>query len=442
MGDVVALSAKERELFIEMEAVVRGMGSLAGVARRVGMSYRQIKRVWRRYVGEGARGLVHRGRGRKSNRGHGEEVRERCLAECRGRLAGYGPTLAAEKLALLGVATVDHETLRRWLVAEGLWERHRKRKPHRQWRERKAHFGELVQLDGSFFDWFGRGDQPCLMNMVDDATGRTLGRIFAEETTEAAMRVLWAWIERYGVPRALYTDWKNVYLTTREPTVEEQLADARPRTVFGRACERLGIEIIGASSPQAKGRVERSNGVYQDRLPKELRLLGVTSVDEANQVLEATFCAHLNGKFAIEPRDGEDWHRAAPAAVELARVFVTEETRAVQNDWTVRWDNRSFQISGPKERLPRPKAKVIVQRRLDGSLHLLYCGRELEFREIPPEARMASRKPLTKGTPTRPRQKPLPPPNHPWQRSFSPRSPLIAARRQASAVAARTNQTG
>lgn len=427
---------------VELEAVVRGIGSLAGVARRVGLSYRQVKRVWRRYRVEGARGLMHRGRGRRSNRGIAEEVRERCLAECRGRLSGYGPTLAAEKLAQLGVATVDHETLRRWMVAEGLWSRHRKRKPHRQWRERKAHFGELVQLDGSFFDWFGRGDQPCLMNMVDDATGQTLGRIFGEETTEAAMRVLWAWIERYGVPRALYTDWKNVYLTTRAPTVEEQLADARPRTVFGRACERLGIEIIGASSPQAKGRVERSNGVYQDRLPKELQLQGVTTIEEANRLLAKSFCAHLNGKFAIEPHDGEDWHRAAPAAAELARVFVTEETRTVQNDWTVRWGNRYFQISGPKERLPRPKAKVIVQHRLDGSLHLLYCDRELEFREIPPEARLASRKPLTKAAPTKPRQKPLPPPTHPWQRSFSPRSPLIAERRKESAQLARANQTG
>jgi len=354
-------------------------------------------------------------------------------------LAGYGPTLAAEKLAVLGVATVDHETLRRWMVQEGLWSRHRKRKPHRQWRERKAHFGELVQLDGSFFDWFERGDRPCLMNMVDDATGRTQGKIFAEETTEAAMRVLWAWIERYGVPRALYTDWKNVYLTTRQPTVEEQLADAMPRTVFGRACERLGIEIIGASSPQAKGRVERSNGVYQDRLPKELRLLGVTSIDEANQVLEASFCDHLNDKFAIPARSDEDWHRGAPTAEELGRVFVTEEARVVQNDSTVRYEGRYFQLSGPRERLPRPKARVIMQRRLDGTLHILYHDQELEFREIPLDARLDSRKPLTEPTPTRPHQKPQPPRTHPWQRSFSPRSPLLAEKRKANAEAARAN---
>lgn len=432
MGDVVALSAKEREVLVELEGVARGQGSLAAVARRVGMSYRQIKRMWRRYRAEGARGLVHRSRGRRSNRGIGEEVRERCLAECRGRLAGFGPTLAAEKLCALGVATVDHETLRRWLVAAGLWSRHRKRRAHRQWRERKAHVGELVQLDGSFFDWFARGDRPCLMNMVDDATGRTLGRIFAEETTEAAMRVLWAWIERYGVPRALYTDWKNVYLTTRQPTVEEELDGARPRTVFGRACERLGIEIIGASSPQAKGRVERSNGVYQDRLSKELRLHRVTTIDEANTLLEESFCDHLNAKFAIPPRDDEDWHRAAPTTEELARIFVFEHSRVVQNDWTVCYERRSFQLTGPKEQLPRPKARVIVQRRLDGSLHMLYRDHTLEFREIPLQARLASRKPLTEPTPTRPRQKLQPSRNHPWRRPFSPRAPRFAEKRTAS----------
>lgn len=432
----MALNAKERELLVEMAVVAKGRGSLAAVARRVGLSYRQVKRVWRRYREEGAKGLAHRSRGRRSNRRVGEEVRERCLAECRGRLERFGPTLAAEKLAELGIAKVDHETLRRWMVAEGLWSRHRKRKPHRQWRERKAHFGELVQLDGSFFDWFGSGDQPCLMNMVDDATGETLGRIFRQETTEAAMHVLWAWIERYGVPRALYTDWKTVYLTKREPTVEEQLAGDVPRTVFGRACERLGIAIIGASSPQAKGRVERSNGTYQDRLAKELRLRGISTVEEANQLLAERFCPHLNAKFAIQPRNDEDWHRSAPPSAELERVFVDEETRVVQNDWCVRHENRYFQLTGPKERLPRPKAKVVMQRRLTGSLHILYHDHELEFREIPLEARAVPAQGQSHAA-LEPQVSPSDKPraDHPWRRAYSFRvlAAQAAARRGAAA---------
>jgi hypothetical protein len=309
---------------------------------------------------------------------------------------------------------------------------------HRQWRERKAHFGELVQLDGSFYDWLAQGDRPCLMNMVDDATGRTLGRIFAQETTEAAMRVLWAWIERYGVPRALYTDWKNVYLTKREPTVAEQLAGEAPRTAFGLACARLGIAIIGASSPQAKGRVERSNGVYQDRLPKELRLRGITTIEAANELLAGSFCDQLDRRFAKSPGSEEDWHRVTPTAAELEQVFVWEETRTVQNDWTVRYQSRFFQLTGPQEWLPRAKAKVVVQRRLDGSLRILHRSHELVFREIPLEARRVPRQAPGPPSPTVPRrQATRPAKDHPWQTGFSPRSPLVAVRRKENAAAAR-----
>jgi transposase len=407
---------------VELEKVVAGEASIATAARRLGMSYRQGKRMWRRYCEEGANGLVHRSRGKRSNRRISEEVRQECLEECRGRLVKCGPTLAAEKLAEFGVAEVDHETLRRWMAAEGLWSRHRKREAHRQWRERKEHFGELVQMDGSFYDWFERGDQPCLMNMVDDATGRTMGRLFAQETTAAAMRVLWAWIERYGVPQALYTDWKNVYLTTREPTLEEQLAGELPRTVFGLACARLGIKIIGASSPQAKGRVERNNGVYQNRFPIELRLRGICTIDEANKLLEESFCDGLDRRFAKLPHSEEDWHRAAPGVTELEQVFVSEESRVVQNDWTVRYENRFFQLTGPKEWLPRAKNKVLMQRRLDASLHILYRSHELAYREIPLEVRLATRQATA---PVRRRETPRPASDHPWRRPFSPHSPLL-----------------
>ena len=171
----------------------------------------------------------------------------------------FGPTLAAEHLAEEDGLVIDHETLRRWMLAEGLWSRQRKRKKHCQRRERKAHFGELVQMDGSFHDWLeGRGPRGCLMNMVDDATSDTQARIGKEETIWAAAGVLRAWIEKYGVPVALYTDWKNVYV--REASSKEQLQGAVPVTQFGRMCQRLGIRIIAASSPQAKGRVERNHG--------------------------------------------------------------------------------------------------------------------------------------------------------------------------------------
>jgi hypothetical protein len=272
------------------------------------------------------------------------------------------------------------------------------------------------------------------MNFVDDATTTTLARMEAEETTEGAMRSLWGWIERYGVPLALYCDGKTVYVTGREPTVAEQLVGEPPLTAFGKACRRLGIEIVRAYSPQAKGRVERSHGVYQDRLVKELRLRGITTIEGANALLDGGFVARLNERFATTPAVAEDAHRPVPPGLDLATVFVFEESRCVANDWTVRYSNRYFQITGPQQGMPRPKARVTMQRRLDGSLHILYRGRELCFREVPPIARVKPTRPvpMAQTAPTRAPQRPRP--DHPWYRPFSPRA--LAQRRSGQPDAA------
>src|SRR5205085_3788866 len=205
--------------------------------------------------------------GKASNRSQPSKLRRQALNLIRRKYSGtegerFGSTLAAEHLAEEDGLIVDHETLRRWMLAEGLWSRQRKRKPYRQRRERKAHFGELVQLDGSFHDWLeDRGPRGCLMNMVDDATGRTLARLHEQETIWGAVDVLRAWVKKYGVPRALYTDWKNVYV--RPPNEEERDSGQPALTQFGRMCADLGTKIIAASSPQAKGRVERNHGTHQ-----------------------------------------------------------------------------------------------------------------------------------------------------------------------------------
>src|SRR5262249_19773733 len=204
---------------------------------------------------------------------------------------------------------VHHDTLRRWMLAAGLWSRARKRSPYRRRRERKAHFGELVQLDGSFHPWFARrGPQGCLLTMVDDATGRALGALGAQETIWAAVGVLRAWIERYGIPQALYTDWKNVYV--RPPTEEERVMQTEPLTQFGRMCAQLGIRIIPASSPQAKGRIERHHGTHQDRLVKKLRRPAIADLAAANAFLEAGYWTEHNTRFARPPASPDDFHVA------------------------------------------------------------------------------------------------------------------------------------
>jgi transposase len=413
--DLLTMSAKERARKGILDEVVRQRLTLVDAALEMSVSYRHAKRLLARYRAEGDSGLVHHSRGLPSSRAKPIEVREAVLDLYRKDYKGFAPTLAAEKLAEDGLH-IDHETLRRWLMADGEWNRRRKRVRHRSRRERKACFGELLQLDGSHHAWFGehRG-RACLMNLVDDATGTTLSFMAEEETTEAAMRVLWRWVERYGIPRAIYLDRKSVYVAMREPTYEEQLAGIEPLTAFGVACQKLGIELIRAYSPQAKGRVERSHGVYQDRLVPELRLKGITDIAGANALLENSFIDGLNTKFAKPPRDPKDAHRRLSRRQKLEDVFCIDEKRTVSNDWCIRHENRHYQIAKLNAPLPRPGEKVTVRRWLDGSLYLLYKEHRLTYTEIEaPEPASgkgkAKRRAPKKATKTKPAE------NHPWRK--------------------------
>lgn len=421
------MSAKERERKVAFERIQAGEATLGEASERLGLSYRQCRRSYKRYRAQGDRGLVHRSRGRPSGRSKPASMKAAVLwrYEQRYQPVDMGPTLAAEKLQEEGYELCA-ETLRQWLLQAGLWRKRRKRAKHRQRRERKAHFGELVQLDGSHHAWFGP-EKPrcCLMNMVDDATGRTLSLFAEEETTRAAMELLWKWIERYGSPRALYTDRKNVFVTDREPTLEEQLSGEEPKTAFGKACVKLGIEIITAHSPQAKGRVERNHGVYQDRLVKELALQRITRLKTANSLLDGGFVDQLNTKFAKPPVDNHDFHRPVPRGLDLADVFSFEASRVVQNDWTLRFENRYYQILSQNVPLPKPKERVTVRRRLDGTLLLVYRDRPLEYTLLPLEelqrrASQASAEREARIPAPRPRTRPRPAPDHPWRRLVLP----------------------
>jgi transposase len=382
--------------------------TLKSAAALMEVSYRQAKRLYRRYRAEGARGLKHRSAGRASNRGSPPRVRQRVLALIRDKYSGgvderLGPTLAAEHLASEDGVTVDHETLRRWMLAAGLWSRARKRSPHRRRRERMPHFGELVQLDGSFHPWFeDRGPHSCLLTLVDDATGRSLGRFGAQETIWAAVALLRRWIEQYGLPRALYTDWKNVYV--RRPNHEERATGAEPLTQFGRMCARLGIKIIPASSPQAKGRIERNHGTQQDRLVKKLRRKGIADVEVANVFLAAEYWADHNRRFAQAPASADDFHVAVPRGVQLARVFRLEEKRTVSNDWVVRYDNRLLQIERQSER-PPARSTVLVYEASDGQVEIRYRDRVMRWTEIaaPPKPAERATTRLSQAVTTTPR---------------------------------------
>lgn len=410
----LVMSSKERERKSLFDRVKRKELRLTEASELLGISYRQSKRSYARYRSDGDCGLVHRSRGRASNRRIAAEVKEEALSYYVEQLKGFGPTLASEKLAEHGIV-VDHETLRRWLLEAGLWHKERRRRSHRSRRERRAHFGELVQMDGSPHHWFGPdGPEYTLMNMVDDATGRTLSLMAKGETLEIAMRTLWRWIERHGIPKALYTDRKNIFKSERCPTLEEQLAGEEPMTPFEKACTTLGIEIIRAHSPQAKGRVERNHAVYQDRFMKELKLRNITTLEGANDLLQASFCDELNAKFAKPPREKADYHRKPPKGLKLEEVFVHEESRRVSNDWTISYGNEAYQIHAGNRPLPKPKDTVIVRTKLDGKMSILYRGKKLCF-DLASTLSQSKSKPMVQPPSQCPQQKHKPIRSRSWR---------------------------
>jgi transposase len=386
------------------------------------LSYRQAKRLWKRYREEGAAGLKHRSAGRRSKRAYSEKFRGRVLGLVRKKYGGavgerFGPTLAAEHLASEDKLQVDAETLRRWMLAEGLWSRERRRRRHRRRRERKEHLGEMVQMDGSFHPWLEeRGPKGCLMDLVDDATNTTLARLGEEETIWAAADALRAWVERYGVPLALYVDWKNLY--KRCATAQERLRGEEPITQFGGMCEKLGIKLIAAGSPQAKGRVERIHGTHQDRLVKKLRRKKIATHAQANEYLEAEYLPEHNRRFGRAPAQPQDYHWRAPSATELDKIFRLESERTLGGDWVVRYDNRFFQLQPQSRNYAPASGKVKVCEGRKGNLAIEYRGHALVWQEIPPPVKPADDSRIAPGTamPSRVKRKWVPPPDHPWRR--------------------------
>jgi hypothetical protein len=414
------MSSKELRRGGILARVKSGELKLVNAAEMMGMSYRQSKRLAKRYREGGIQGLQHGSAGRESNRRKSKKFRERVLRLVGKKYSGeegerFGPTLAAEHLASDDHVEVNAQTLRRWMLLAGVWSRARKQRMHRKRRERKAHVGELVQMDGSFHDWLeGRGPRGCLMNMVDDASGDTLARLGSEETIWAAAGVLRAWVKKYGVPVALYTDWKNVYV--REASTKEQLQGVVPVTQFGQMCQRLGIRIIAANSAQAKGRVERNHGTHQDRLVKKMRVKNIKTHAEANRFLEEEYLPEHNRRFRRTPAEPENYHRAAPRAAELEKVFHLETGRVLGNDWVVRHDNRYFQVRAQARHYAPAKGKVTVCEWEDGRLQICYRGEAVAWEEIPgpvlaeavrpKEAKAKKQKPATRKA------------DHPWRQGY------------------------
>jgi len=419
--ETLAMSKNERRRLELFSRVRDGKLTLVKASELLSLSYRQAKRVYRRYQAEGDQGVVHGLRGRPSNRGVEPGKKARVLELYREKYGDFGPTLACEYLAKEDQEQVGVETLRQWLIEEELWVPRRRRPVHRKWRERKGHAGEMVQLDGSDHDWFeGRREKAVLLVLIDDATSRTYARLFEGETTEASFETFRRYVKLYGLPRSVYADKAAIYRTTRDATVDENLVDKPPETQFGRAMKELDVELILAHSPQAKGRVERRNAVFQDRLVKALRLKGISDLEGANAFLEEEFLADINKKFNAPPRERSDLHRRVPRRVKLERVLSFQEERVVQNDWTIRWRNRWFQLTEANRKLALVKRKLTVCEQLDGTILLLLGKRVLAWEELPERpVRAAAVTPPGKAQRVSGKSQ-KPSAKHPWRKPYNP----------------------
>jgi transposase len=412
--EYITLSAKEVRRLKILHKVIEGEVTQVKASEVLGISDRQIRNVIVKLKAKGDKGIAHGNRGKSSPRKMASE-QEDLIAEIVGeRYADFGPTLAAEKLSECEKIRVSNEKLRQIMLAKGLWYRKRRRGKIYRWRERKAHLGEMVQMDGSHHDWLeGRGPKMVLMGYVDDATGRFFGRFYAYEGLFPAMDSLERYIRLYGSPVSLYLDKHSTYKTTRQADLDELLRGEEAQTQFERAAKELGIEIIHANSPQAKGRIERTFGTLQDRLVKEFRLAGVCTIEEANKFLEEFMPRH-NERFSKMALKEGDLHRRLPMGIKFRDILCIKAKRTIANDYTIRWRGRRFMIDNPS--ILMRKQKVEVREHLDGQMSFKFKSRYLDCHEIFEAKPKREEKRKTVSKQPHKRYIYTPPKEHPWKK--------------------------
>ena len=418
MKEQVTMTTQDLDRLKVIHQVLQHKLTWPQAAAQLALSGRQVGRLCARVRLEGHQGIIHRLRGRPSNHRCRPGLVARAVELIRRHYPDFGPTFAAEKLRERHRLVLSPETLRQGMLHAGLWTPRRQRPRHRAWRPRRACLGELVQLDGSDHAWFeARGPRCVLLSYVDDATSRTLyGEFVTVEDTWTLLRTTKAYLARYGRPLAFYVDKDSIYRVNRQATIEEQLQDGVPLTQFTRAMRELGIEVIPAHSPQAKGRVERSFDTHQDRLVKELRLAGLSTLEAATGFLRRRYFPAHNRRFAVEPATPTDAHRPLLPTHDLDAILSVQTTRTIERDFTIRLQNRFFQLGAEQPVRLRPGDTVLIEQRLDGSIHLRAKGRYLACRPIAksaprphPAAARASR------SPQRSRRMWRPPMTHPYK---------------------------
>ena len=404
-GIIMARPKELRHLYVIRKVLEREI-TQREASEILSLSSRQLRRIVKRVRLEGDKGVIHKSRGNPSNRRIPDEVRDKVIQLYRSQYWDFGPTLASEKLEERDQVRVNEETLRRWLMGSGDWKKRRKRRGHRRWRERKHHFGEMVQIDGSHHDWFeGRGPWCVLMGYIDDATGKVFGRFYPYEGTIPAMDSFKRYIKKHGLPVSVYLDRHTTYKSTARASIQDELDNTMPLSEFERALKELGVEVIHANSAPAKGRVERLFGTLQDRLVKEMRLRGIRTIEEANEFLKQ-YLPVYNRRFLFRAQEPSNLHRPLPQGIKLDSILCIKTERTLRNDFTVAHNKRLYQIEDRT-----CASRVMVHEQIDGSIKIFHKGQKLRFGQITTRPAKQESPPVRvrRRTPHRPS------PNHPWR---------------------------
>jgi transposase len=412
MDEILPMSPKELTRLEVMQRLKEKRLAQKEAATLLGLSVRQVKRLWRKYRKQAAKGLVSAKRGKASNHRLDAGVVQQVLDLVKKTYSDFGPTLAHEKLAEVHKIRISRESVRKIMIEEGLWKPRRKKKAEvHQMRERRACFGELVQIDGSNHAWFEeRGERCTLLVFIDDATGQIVELWFVpDETFFAYCEAGRHYFERYGKPVAFYSDRHGIFRVN----TPQSLGTTPGLTQFGRAMQELDIQIICANSPQAKGRLERVIQTLQDRLVKELRLRNLSTIEAANAFL-AEFREDFNRRFAVPPRSTHDAHRPLLPTENLDRIFTRQRSTALSKNLTLQYNKIIYQIQTDRPTYALQNAQVMICENAKGEVTILYKNKPLAYttyKKLALQSEIVDTKHLNRAVPL-----PKPPAaNHPWR---------------------------
>jgi len=417
-NEIIGMTQKDLSRYRVIKNLIAKLINGTDAAKQLSLSVRQVKRLKARAIIDGAEGIIHKSRDKESNHRTNPETYQKAKELIETNYPDFGPTFAHEKLVEVHWLDIGQAATRNLMIAEKIWipNKRKRNKQYRSQRERKESFGEMIQFDGCYHFWFeNRGEEYCLLSGIDDATGKPVKLKFAKSEGIQDVFTYWKeYIQKYGKPVAIYLDKFSTYKINHKNAQDNH----ELLTQFQRACKELGITLITAHSPQAKGRVENPFGTFQDRLVKDLRLQGICTIEEANKFLDKFWADDYGKRFSVKPKNQTDLHRelTAEELSNLDAIFSVQSIRQVKNDFTVQFKNHWYQLAKEQPATVRRQEKLLIEERIDGSLAMRLRGQYLNFKLLPAKPEKIKDAPFALPAKSTAH---APAPDHPWQRQLN-----------------------